>query len=112
MKGKVLSQFEITLNSSTQSGNIDFEQPIDLITIITGWSGADATDGTIEYYLGEKKSLNSVNKLGNTVTISSANSSIECDKKNYKGFFRRIRYVYTPNSNTEGTAEITIFSKD
>ena len=112
MIGKVLSQFEITLNGSGQNGNIDFEQPNNLISVITEWSGADATDGTIEFYIGEKTSLNAVSKLGSTVTINAANSSLNVDIKNYEGFLRRLRYVYTPNANTEGTAKITIFSRD
>lgn len=112
MIGKVLSQFEITLNGSAQDGNIDFEQPNNFIGIITEWSGADATDGTIDFYIGEKTSLNAIDKLGSTVTIGSANSFLKGNLKNYLGFLRRIRYVYTPNANTEGTATITIFSRD
>ena len=98
--------------SGDSANNLDISMDTNLprlYSVNVAWSGLDATDGTIQVYVGaDTNNDNSLIQIGSTLTLDSANSNLDAEIYNYEGAISGMRIVYTSNTNTSGEIIATI----
>jgi len=94
----------------SQSFNLDTNNTLEIKHIIPfgstlkfSWSGADATDGTIDLQLGSEG--NTQNATNGVLTLSTPSGTHDIQ---INSSFLAFKFIYTANSNTNGTYKIEL----